>query len=148
MSQKYVDSHHTLNRYHVLHKFAISDTRNRSFQCKAYHYILPKKAMLQHIIIQSTEQIHSGENVEKSLEHILVNFFSKLSWSELGRWISQNLDEKLKSSIQEQLFGTLLENNSINQILNLARKHMSYKGQNEVKLCMNAFLHYPRKSIK
>ena len=63
-------------------------------------------------------------------------------------YISQKLCRPVKFSIQDNLFGSLQEDKTINHILTLARKHMYYSKLNELKPNMDDFLHYLRNIIK
>ena len=137
------------NRYHELNKNTIPDTRTRSFQYKIYHHILPTNTMLYKFGIKDSDKCTFCNNEKETLEHVFIDCtFSEHFWNELEIYLSDKLHRTFRLSRIEKIFGSLLENKTVNHILTLARKHIYFSKLNDFKPNMDDFLIYLQQIIK
>ena len=121
----------------------ISEIKLRNFQFKYIHRILPTNTLLQKMNITQNSLCTFCNNSEETLEHLfLMCPVVEQLWEKVEKFISDKTQNHTILSRVGKSFGTCKENNLINHIILLTKKHIYYSKIRKMKPSFRDFLQY------
>ena len=116
------------DRYYILPFITTQEARLRDLQYKILHRIVAVNETLFRMKLSQTDMCSfCGDEVE-SIEHLFVDCeFSEQLWDQVNVMLSNRTGKEINLSKLEKLFGIIRENDAINHIIMLVKKHIYYK---------------------
>ena len=128
-------------QYHFISK--IKEIRLRNFQFKIIHRILPTNSLLHKMNITQNNLCTFCNNSVETLEHLFLTCpIIEQLWFEIEKFIAEKTKNQLLMSNQDKIFGKGNENNLINHVILLTKKHIYYCRNHNLRPTLKDLLSY------
>ena len=113
------------------------------------HRILPTNDYLTKIKLKNDSSCTFCRNKTETLQHLFLECtYTKILWNEFETYISSRIQEPIQLTLPDKLFGSRRFSSALNHLLLLAKRHIYYSRNKNLKPCMQDLLQYINQTIK